>query len=96
MVLVSNVTAPLRANNLPSTVAPVFAVIDVKARTLPAKLEFVPRVAELPICQKTLHAWAPLMRTTRLAEAVISVEAVWKMKTASGFPWASSVRAPVI
>jgi hypothetical protein len=29
MVLLSNVTAPLSANTLPSTVAPVFTVIDV-------------------------------------------------------------------
>jgi hypothetical protein len=95
-VFVSKVTAPLRASSLPATVAPVVAVIDVRARMLPAKLEPVPRVAELPTCQKTLHAWAPLMKTTRLAEAVISVDSVWKMKTASGSPWPSSVRSPVM
>jgi len=32
MVLVSRVTAPFRANNCPCTVAPVFAVMDVKAK----------------------------------------------------------------
>ena len=37
MVLVSSVTAPLRANNCPCTVAPVFAVIDVKAKMCPTK-----------------------------------------------------------
>jgi hypothetical protein len=30
--------------------------IDVKARMLPANTDDVPRVAELPICQNTLHA----------------------------------------
>ena len=32
MVLVSSVTAPFRANSCPCTVAPVFAVMDVKAK----------------------------------------------------------------
>jgi hypothetical protein len=35
------------------------------------------------------------MRFTWLAEAVISVEAAWKMNTVLGSPWASSVSAPV-
>ncbi|HEY5478118.1 MAG TPA: hypothetical protein VIJ84_00730, partial [Gaiellaceae bacterium] len=50
MVFVSSVTAPLRASNRPSIVAPVVAVMDVRARTLPRKVEPVPSVAELPIC----------------------------------------------
>jgi len=32
MILVSRVTAPLCANNCPCTVAPVFAVMDAKAK----------------------------------------------------------------
>jgi hypothetical protein len=95
MVLVSNVTAAFRASTRPSTVAPVVTVIDVKARIDPLKLEAVPRVAELPTCQKTLQAWAPLTRFTLLADAVVSVEPAWKMNTAFASPWASSVRAPV-
>jgi len=95
-VFVSNVTAPFRANTLPSTLAPVVSVADVKARIFPLKVEFVPSVAELPTCQKTLQAWAPFTRLTLLAPAVISVEAVLKMKTALELPWASSVRVPVI
>ena len=94
MVLVSNVTAAFRASTLPSTVAPVVAVIDVKARMDPLKVEAVPSVAELPTCQKTLQAWAPLTRFTLLADAVVSVEPAWKMKTAFALPWASSVSAP--
>ena len=62
---------------------------------LPAKVEVVPSVAELPIDQNTLHAWAPLIRRTLLDEAVVSEEPAWKMKTVSGLPWASSVRVPV-
>ncbi|ACZ90399.1 hypothetical protein Aros01_00614 [Streptosporangium roseum] len=39
---------------------------------------------------------APPVRVTVLAEVVMRVEAVWKMKTASVFPCASRVRIPVI
>jgi hypothetical protein len=94
-VLVSSVTAPLRASRRPSIVAPVFAVMDVRARMLPRKVEFVPNVAELPTCQNTLQAWAPLISATLLPEAVIRVEVIWKMNTALGSPWASSVTVPV-
>jgi hypothetical protein len=86
IVLESNVTAPFRARTLPWTVAPVFSVADVSARMVPTKLLVVPSVAELPTCQKTLHACAPFSSTTRLPEAVIKVEPAWKMKTASALP----------
>ena len=75
-------------------VSPVFTEIDVRARMLPVKAEFVPRVAELPTCQNTLQAWAPSVRMTLLAESVTSVEGAWKMKTAFGSPPASSVSDP--
>ena len=90
----SRVTAPLRASARPAMVSPVFTEIDVRARMLPAKAEFVPRVAELPTCQNTLQAWAPLVRMTLLAESVTSVDGAWKMKTAFGSPPASSVSDP--
>jgi hypothetical protein len=48
-------------------------------------VELVPRVAELPICQKTLQAWAPLMRTTLLLAAVVRVDAALMIKTAFAF-----------
>lgn len=56
MVFVSSVTAPFLANKRPFIVAPVVAVTLVKARTVPSKVELVPSVAELPICQNTLQA----------------------------------------
>lgn len=96
IVSVSRVTAPFRARVRPFTVTPVVTVIEVSARMLPTKLDPVPSVAELPTCQKTLHAWAPPMRVTVLAEAVTRVLAVLKMKTALGSPCASRVRLPVI
>jgi hypothetical protein len=64
---------------------------------VPAKTVFVPRVALLPTCQKTLAACAPLIKTTWLLfAAVIRVDPIWKIKTAFEFPWPSKVTRPVI
>ncbi|KOV34936.1 hypothetical protein ADK60_10835 [Streptomyces sp. XY431] len=76
-------------------VAPVVTVIDVRARMLPTKVELVPSVAELPICQKTLQGAAPLIRFTWLAEAVVRVDPTWNTQTAFGSPPASRVSVPV-
>ncbi len=86
MVLPSSVTAPFRASALPCKSAPVVSVMEVSARMFPLNTEFVPRVAELPICQKTLQAEAPLVRTTWLPLPVISVDVTWKMNTALVLP----------
>jgi hypothetical protein len=94
-VSLSNVTAPLRARARPWTVALVVTVIEVRARMFPVKTEPVPSVAELPTCQNTLHSWAPLISVTVLPEPVISVESVWKMKTAVGSPAPSRTSGPV-
>jgi len=91
----SRVTAPFRARVRPWTVTPVFTPIEVSARMFPTNVEFVPRVAELPTCQKTLHSWAPLTSETVLSEPVMSVESVWKMNTVFGLPPASRVSVPV-
>jgi hypothetical protein len=96
MVFASSVTAPDRASVRPTMLTPVVTVIDAMARMLPWKDEDVPSVAELPTCQKMLHALAPLMRLTTLAEAVMSVLSIWKTKTASGSFCALSVNVPVI
>ena len=90
----SRVTAPLRASTRPMMVSPVCTVIDVRARTVPAKVELVAMVAELPTCQKTLHAWAPLARRIVVPVSVIRVDPAWKMKTAFGSPPASRVSEP--
>ena len=94
-VFVSRVTEPLRASARPSTVVPLFAVIDVNAMIVPTNWVLVSSVAELATCQKTLQLCAPLRREIVLFGAVIRVEPIWKMKTASGSPSASSVRVPV-
>jgi hypothetical protein len=83
-LLVSSVTAASLASARPWTATLVVAVIEVAARMFPEKLVPVPSVAELPICQKTLHSWAPLINVTVLFDAVVSVVAVLKMNTEFG------------
>jgi hypothetical protein len=53
--------------------------MDEKASMFPENEEVVPRVAELPICQKTLAGWALLTRTTLLLVAVVSALPIWKI-----------------
>ena len=93
-ILLSNVTAPLRAKALPTSVAPVSSVIDCSDMMVPLKTEFVPNVAELPVCQKTFLAWALPARITCVLPMVVSVDPTWKMKTAFASPNASRVTLP--
>jgi hypothetical protein len=93
--LVSIVTAPFCAKALPDTVAPVFKVMLVSARMFPTNEVVVPRVAELPTCQNRLQPEPPSMTFTDELLAVVSVDPIWKMKTAFALPWASSVSVPV-
>ena len=89
MVLVSSVTAPLRAKALPSVmVAPVFIVMLASARMWPTKAVPVPTVAELPTCQKILQSGVEpaLMVTTDEALAVVSVLPIWKTNCAFESP----------
>jgi hypothetical protein len=58
----SSVTAPFRASTRPSIFTPVVTVMLCIARIVPTKFESVPSVAELPTCQKTLQACAPLIK----------------------------------
>ena len=93
----SNVMAPVTvtapANNLPQDVAPVSIVMVVSASTLPLNTEYLLMVAELPTCQKTLEALAPLISLISLPgapgapTAVVRVDdGIWKMKRAFGSP----------
>ena len=94
-LLVFNVTAPVCANKLPFTFAPLFRVMDVRARIFPTNVVVVPRVAELPTCQNTLQSEPPLITLTTALLAVVSVLPIRKMKTELGSPWASRVTVPV-
>jgi hypothetical protein len=95
MWLVSSVTAPLRANVLPDTLAPVAREILVSARILPTNLVVEPRTAEVFTFQKTLQSVPPLVIKTEEPLAVVSSLALLKMKTAAESPWALSVSWPV-
>jgi hypothetical protein len=95
MVLSSRVTAPFRASTRPSTTAPVSSVAEVRASTLPTKVVVVPRVAELPTCQNTLQAWAPLISLTVLLVAVMRVDPASKTKTEPRLFCPSRVTVPV-
>ena len=64
-----NVTEPFRARARPCTVTLSSRLIEVRAMMLPTMTEPVPSTAELPICQKTLHSWAPLISETLLPDA---------------------------
>src|SRR4051794_15078257 len=64
MLLLSSVTAALRASARPTRFAPVVIVMLVSARMLPAKEVDVPIVADEPTCQYTLHCDPPLVITT--------------------------------
>lgn len=72
----SRVTAPFLDKTLPFTTTPEVTVIDVKANILPEKFELVPSVADEPTTQKILHACAPLVSNTLLAEAVVRAELI--------------------
>jgi CBS domain-containing protein len=89
------VTSPFRASTRPFTVTPPAIVIDVRAMMVPPNVEPEPRVAELVTCQKTLQGLPPLMKSTRLAEAVMRSDGAWKIQTElESFP-PSRVSVPV-
>jgi len=94
MALPAITTAPVLAKALPSMLAPVSKVIDCIAITVPLKTEVVPKVAELPTCQKMFDADAPPLRITLRPDVVVSVDAICIIKTAFAFPFASKVKSP--
>ncbi len=76
MVFPAIVMAPVLAKALPLRDAPVLKVIDCIAITVPWNTEVVPKVAEVPTCQKILDANAPPLRITFRPEVVVNVEAI--------------------
>ena len=90
----SSVTGPPRASTRPATVTPVLIVMEPRARMVPVKVELAPSVAEPATCQKTLQALALLTNVTELDGAVTRSDLAWKIHTASGSLWASSVSPP--
>ena len=66
-------TAPACANARPSKFAPLPKVMVTAARMLPAHEVPAPMVADVPTCQKTLHACVPLLVTTVAPTEVVNV-----------------------
>tara|TARA_B110000503_G_C7117845_1_gene401150 strand:- start:110 stop:349 length:240 start_codon:yes stop_codon:yes gene_type:complete len=64
IVFPPKVIAPDLAKAHPSSVAPVLKEIASIAITTPLKTEVVPKVAELPTCQKILEGKAPPAKNT--------------------------------
>jgi hypothetical protein len=96
IVLVSNVTAPVRAQAAPQVIlAPVVSVMLACARMSPVNDVVVPSVAELPTLQNTLPPCAPLISSTDEALAVVSVLPMLKMKIELGLPRPLSLSVPV-
>ena len=96
MTFVSSVTAALSAMARPVTIdAPVFSVTEVFAMIVPLKAVLVPSVADVPTCQKTFFAEAPLINCTLELVAVMSVVGIWNTNTAFELPWPSRTRVVV-
>ena len=94
-MLVSIVTAPFRASARPDTLAPVVNEMLVSARMFPVNAVFVPRVAELPTCQNTLHGGPPLIMTDRRVARGRQRAPDLEHEDGAGVAPASSVRVPV-
>ena len=95
--LSSKVTDAVWAKTPPTTLAPVSRVTEARARTYPEIELLVPRVAELPTCQKMLQAVAPFSRTTEEPEPNMRVEeGAWKTHTAAELFWALRVSTPLV
>lgn len=74
-VVLLKVIAAVWAMALPSSVAPPpVKEIDAWARTVPTMVVVPSKVAEESTFQKTLQAWAPPVRRTRLPVLVIKVD----------------------
>ena len=89
----SRVTAPVSASSRPVMSAPVTAVIEALAMTVPTNCVALPSVAELPTCQNTLQALAPPVMVICELDPAISVLAAWNTQTDSAEP--ASVSSPL-
>jgi predicted lipid-binding transport protein (Tim44 family) len=78
-------TPPVLASSRPLIVADDSTEIDAEARMLPANSDPVSMVAELPTCQNTSHAEAPLISTKSVAvtDPTGSADGTWNTNTGS-------------
>jgi hypothetical protein len=71
-------TAPVWARARPFILAPVFKVIETKARIFPSNEVLVSKVAELPTCHQTLQGFPPV---TDEPDEVSNVDAALNIHT---------------
>jgi hypothetical protein len=84
-----NVTAAFRAKALPLRVTPLFMLMLWSAMIVPSNVVVVSSVAELPTCQKMLHALP--VPTTDEPGPVVSVLPILKTQTSVARPLRVSV-----
>lgn len=76
IVLPAKTIPAVLASALPFRDAPVSNVIDCIAKMVPLNTEVVPKVAELPTCQKILAADAPPAKITFRPEVTVNEDAI--------------------
>jgi hypothetical protein len=94
-MLLSRVTVAPNAKTPPLDTAWVLSVTEVAARIFPWNTLPVPKVAELPTCQNTLHANPPPVSTTLDPDAVIREDPIWKYHASLAEPVPARVKVPV-
>ncbi|KAF4621643.1 hypothetical protein G7Y89_g14507 [Cudoniella acicularis] len=94
-VFVSIVRVPPRANKPPLLLAPPSAVTETCARIVPANAMLIPKVADVPTCQKTLQGKPPPESITAEPTEVTKVEPIWKYQASVGDPVPASIKVPV-
>jgi hypothetical protein len=94
-MLLSRVTVAPNAKTPPLDTASVLSVTEVAARIFPWNTLPVPKVAELPTCQNTLHANPPPVSTTLDPDAVIREDPIWKYHASLAEPVPARVKVPV-
>jgi hypothetical protein len=94
-VLSSRVTVAPNAKTPPLDTASVLSVTEAAARIFPWNTLPVPKVAELPTCQNTLHANPPPVSRTLDPDAVVREDPIWKYHASLAEPVPTRVKVPV-
>ena len=94
-VLKSRVTVAPNAKTPPLDTALVLSVTEAAARIFPWNKLPVPKVAELPTCQNTLHGNPPPVSRTVDPDAVIREDPIWKYHASLAEPVPARVKVPV-
>jgi hypothetical protein len=94
-MLLSRVTVAPNAKTPPLDTAAVLSVTEATARIFPWNTLPVPKVAEDPTCQNTLHANPPPVSRTLDPDAVIREDPIWKYHASLAEPVPARVKVPV-